>query len=148
MEEEEERIDEEVWWARKRVWVHRCRNCEPGCKEKRDFRDNLVTTAILAERYNAEKLLNSSVKEMVRYNIRPEMEELTNSPKLEVAVIDGHIVKYQDMKDLRRELEDMWPPWWVIEREELDNREKEVAKMMEEVVLMAFEAWRYSVPDF
>ena len=146
MEELKERI-ERVWGAggQGARW---CRNCGPGCKEKSDFRDSLVTTAILAERYNAEKLLNSSVKEMVRYNIRPEMEELTNSPKVEVAVIDGHIVNYQDMKDLRRELEDMWPPWWVIEREELDNREKEVAKMMEEVVLMAFEAWRYSVPDF
>ena len=173
MEELKERI-ERVWWDRN--WYgHRCRNGEPGCC---DFRDNLVTTAILAERYNAKKLLNSSVKRMVHYNIRPEKEELTNSPKLEVAVIDEHIVKYQEevseVKDRRRKLKDMeselklklaykvrWCDWGERyqeirrslaqigrEREELDNREKVAAKMMEEVVLMAFEAWRYSVPDF
>ena len=172
MEELKERIHWEVWWWRIRMLGHRCRNCEPGCKEKSDFRDNLVTTAILAERYNAEKLLNSSVEQMVRYNIRPEMEELTNSPKLEVAVIDEHIVKYQEVsevKDRRRELKDEESELaaevrWCErcesperrrtlaligrEREELDNREKVAAKMMEEVVLMALEAWRYSVPDF
>jgi len=205
MEELKEKIDREVTWARNGVWRYRCRNCESGCKENCDdslkFRGNLVTTAILAERYNAEKLLNRSVKQMVHNNIRPEMEELTNSPKLEVAVIDEYIVKCQekvsDVKDRRRELKDVESElmrcedeiWdlemfvaeecptddgpchysygnqldWAKEkrndmarrlaetgkgREEEDNREKEAAKMMEEVMLMAFEAWRYSVPDF
>jgi len=182
MEELKERIGRDV--ARGWPWRFgsyrsccRCvcrsyRICWCGCKETCDLRNNLVTTAILAEHYNAEDLFKRSVERMVTLNIRPEEEELTKSHKLEMAVIEEYTVKFQkevsDVKYRRRQLKGMDDgilKYFYIDSdgdseyirrraqmkklmEELDDREKEAAMMMEGVVLMAFAAWRHSVPDF
>lgn len=80
-----------------------------GCMEACEHRCSLVTTAILAEQYNAEELFDESVKQMVRHKVIPEREELENSSKLEVAVMKEYTLEHQEavavMKKRRQAIE-------------------------------------------
>jgi len=104
MEELKTKICEVVRRQNKVPWVMGF-----GCMEACEHRCSLVTLAILAEQYNAEELFDESVQQMVRHKVIPEREELENSSRLEVAVMEEYTLEHQEavsvMKKRRQALE-------------------------------------------
>jgi len=139
-------------------------------------RDFLVNTGSLADMYNAEKLLELAASEIVNHGVTLEKKEVSKSPGLAVAVmakveervemvlmkhrihifqegvnakklIDENEVKDEEIRDRTNRMHALGEE--INELHQIQEQgEEEVAKLKEELMFMAFEAWRSNNPDF